>query len=139
MRRTLIMASIFIGISAAHAQTVQPNQPPSQAVVHSDPLNLPTASLPLVSPSLSAHPTGTGRNTPNGAKSAPGAMSAAPSTNPETPLQMPGEKPDDSSQAASTTAAAPGPPSPICPPPVPSSDGGSVNLSEIAGALLGGC
>jgi hypothetical protein len=49
MRRTLIMASIFIGISAAHAQMVQPNQAPSQAVVGSDPLNLPTASLPLVS------------------------------------------------------------------------------------------
>src|SRR5689334_5028449 len=58
MRRTLIMAGIFIGISAAHAQTVQPNQAPSQAVVGSDPLNLPTASLPLVSPSLSGNPTG---------------------------------------------------------------------------------
>jgi hypothetical protein len=54
-------------------------------------------------------------------------------------LQMPGEKPDSSAQAANTTAAAPGPSSPICAPPVPTSDGGSVNLSEIAGASFGGC
>jgi hypothetical protein len=52
---------------------------------------------------------------------------------------LPGEISDTSTQAASTTAALPGPSSPICPPPVPSSDGGSANLSEIAGASIGGC
>jgi hypothetical protein len=55
-------------------------------------------------------------------------------------LLLPGEIPDTSTQAASTTAAAPGSASAVCPPPVPSTDGGSANLTEIAGgASLGGC
>jgi hypothetical protein len=52
---------------------------------------------------------------------------------------LPGEIPDTSTQAASTTSAAPAPSSSICPPPVPTSDGGSVNLSEIAGVSISGC
>jgi hypothetical protein len=58
----------------------------------------------------------------------------------QTPLLLPGEIPDTSTQAASTTAAASSSASSVCPPPVPSTDGGSANLTEIAGgASLGAC
>jgi hypothetical protein len=53
---------------------------------------------------------------------------------------LPGEIPDTSTQGASTTAAAaPGSAASVCPPPIPTTDGGSANLTEIAGASLGGC
>jgi hypothetical protein len=71
----------------------------------------------------------------NGATRATSSASGSP----QSPLLLPGEIPDTSTQAASTTAAAPSSPSPVCPPPVPSTDGGSVNLTEIAGASFGGC
>src|SRR4029077_18977462 len=45
--------------------------------------------------------------------------SAPASTNPQSPLILPGEIPDTSTQAASTTATAPGASSPMCPPPSP--------------------
>jgi hypothetical protein len=66
-------------------------------------------------------------------------MNAATTTSPQLPLLLRGEIPDTSTQAANATASAPAPPSPICAPPVPSTDGGSANLSEIAGLSLNGC
>jgi hypothetical protein len=66
-------------------------------------------------------------------------MNAATTTSPQLPLLLRGEIPDTSTQPANATASAPAPPSPICAPPVPSTDGGSANLSEIAGLSLNGC
>jgi hypothetical protein len=51
----------------------------------------------------------------------------------------PGEGPDTSTQSASTTAAAPSTLSTICPPPIPSTDGGSANITEIDGFSPSGC
>jgi hypothetical protein len=88
----------------------------------------------------SASGTTSGSTTTNGsAVGGTGAISTPASTNPQSPLILPGEIPDTSTQAARTTATASGPSSPVCPPPVPSSDGGSANLSEIAGVPINGC
>ena len=51
----------------------------------------------------------------------------------------PGEGPDTSTQSASTTAAAPSTLSSICPPPIPSTDRGSANITEIDGFSPSGC
>jgi hypothetical protein len=150
MQRTFIIAVMLVGITAAHAQTmVQPNGQTTSNNVGSDPLGLPASSLPSVSSpstgSVSGSMSGPGSTTSNGTSSngtsgaGPGATSALPSTGPQAPLLLPGEKPGTSMQAPSTTATAPGAASPICPPPVPSSDGGSANLSGIAGGSLSGC
>jgi hypothetical protein len=128
MQLVFIIAIMFLGITTAQGQTVlQPNGQTnsSESAVGSDPLGAPTSSLPSV-PS------------PSPASGAAGATSSASGIS-QSPLLLPGEIPDTSTQAASTTATAPGSPSLICPPPLPSTDGGSVNLSEIAGASLGGC
>ena len=144
MKLVCIMAAMILGSTAARGQTVlqlngQTNS--SASAVGSDPLNVPAYSLPSVSsPSLASQSgAASGSATTTGSASgATGATSSASGTS-QSPLLLPGEMPDTSTQAASTTATAPGPPSPICPPPVPSTDGGSANLSEIAGGSLNGC
>jgi hypothetical protein len=70
------------------------------------------------------------------------SINARSSTNPDTALQLPGEAPNSSSNVAKTTASTAGAASPgaICGPAVPSTDGGSVNLTEVVpGASLNGC
>jgi hypothetical protein len=134
------IAIVLLGITAAQAQTGASVS--VTTAVGSDPLSVPTSSSPsVVSPSSgSASGTASGSTTTTGsAVGGTGAISAPASTNPQSPLILPGEIPDTSTQAASTTAAARGPSSPTCPPPVPTSDGGSANLSEIAGVSIGGC
>jgi hypothetical protein len=73
-----------------------------------------------------------------------GSASSAASTDPEIPVQLPGEASNTSTQTAKTTTSASGSSagtaagtassSTSCGPQVPSTDGGSVNLTEIAGA-----
>lgn len=152
-RSFFIIAVTLIGIATAHAQTgLQLNgqisnsenavasgtsgapllpsasvSAPAIGSVESDPLGVPTSSF--ASASSSAGLAGGG----------PGAMNAAATTSPQSPLLLRGEIPDTSTQTANAAATAPAPPSPICAPPVPSSDGGSANLSEIAGVSLNGC
>ena len=158
MRRVFIMAIMLLGITTAQGQTVlqmngQTNSSAgransSESAVGSDPLNVPTSSVPSVSsPSLSSQ-SGTASGSPATTGSAGGGAGAASSasgtvgsasTSSQSPLLLPGEIPDTSTQAASMSATAPGSLSPICPPPVPSTDGGSANLSEMAGASLGEC
>jgi hypothetical protein len=137
-----IIAIMFLGITTAQGQTMlQLNGPTnsSESAVGTDSLSAPTSSLPSMSPSpASQFGTASGSTTAAGSTSgATGASSA--SGNSQSPLLLPGEIPDTSTQAASTTATASGPSSSVCPPPVPSTDGGSANLSEIAGVSLGGC
>jgi hypothetical protein len=115
---------------------------PSIGSVEADPLAVPTSSLASASSSSSGSGSGpsSGSTTTTGlASGGPGAMNAAASTSPQSPLLLRGEIPDTSTQAASAAASAPAPPSPICAPPVPSTDGGSANLTEIAGFSLSGC
>jgi hypothetical protein len=137
MQLVFIIAIMFLGITTAQGQTVLQNG----QTVGSDPLSVPTSSLPSVSSPSSASQFGTPSGSPTTTGSASGATGATSSASgiSQSPLLLPGEIPDTSTQAASTTATAPSTPSPICPPPVPSTDGGSANLSEIAGASLNGC
>ena len=86
MQRTILAAIIFVGITAAHAQTAAPSNGQTTA----------GQTMAVGSDSLGT-------------------------------------------QAASTTAAAPSTPSTLCPPPVPSTDGGSANLTEIDGFSPSGC
>jgi trimeric autotransporter adhesin len=168
MQRTFfIIAVSALGITTAHGQTVlQLNgqtsgsesavasetlgipPPPSTSSsspaigsVGSDPLGVPTSSLGSASSPSSGSSSGTssGATTTGLASGGPGAMNAAATTSPQSPLLLRGEIPDTSTQAASATASAPASASPICAPPVPSTDGGSANLTEIAGVSLNGC
>jgi hypothetical protein len=157
MKWILIFAIMALGIKASQGQTVpqlsdqttqlndQTNNGESavssESAVGSDPLSTSTSALPSASSASSASPFGTASGSPattGSASGAAGATNSASGTS-QSPLLLPGELPDTSTQAASTTATAPSPPSPICPPPVPSTDGGSANLSEMAGGPLGGC
>jgi hypothetical protein len=151
MRRVFIMAIMFLGITTAQGQTVlqmngQTNSSASPAnsserAVGSGPLNVPTSSVPSVSsPSLSSQSaTASGSPATTGSAGGGAGATSSASTSSQSPLLLPGEILDTSTQAASTSATAPGSLSPICPPPIPSTDGGSANLSEMAGASLGGC
>jgi hypothetical protein len=117
---------------------------PTIGSVGSDLLGVSTSSLGSASPPSSGSGSGSGASsgstTTGLAIGGPGAMNAAATTSPQSPLLLRGEIPDTSTQAASATASAPAPPSPICAPPVPSTDGGSANLTEIAGVVsLNGC
>jgi hypothetical protein len=158
MQRVFIIAIMFLGITAAQGQTVtQPNghtnssigaTNSSESAVGSDPVGVSTSSLSSGSSTSPSSQSGTVSGSPAATGSASGGARATSSgagaagsgsTSSQAPLLLPGEIPDTSTQAASTTATAPSSSSPICPPPVPSTDGGSVNLTEIAGASLGGC
>jgi hypothetical protein len=153
MKFVFIMAIMFLGITAAQGQqgrTVsQPNGPASSngTTAASDSLSVPTSSLSsassvssVSSPSPASQSGASARSaTTSGSARGATAATGSASGNSQTPLLLPGEIPDTSTQAASTTAAAPGAASPVCPPQVPATDGGSANLSEIAGASLGGC
>jgi hypothetical protein len=152
-KRTFFIAVTLLGITTAQAQTVlQLNGQTSsnESTVASDTLSMPTSSPP--STSLSGSAIGIVQSDPLGvptsslasssaglASGGPGAMNAAATTSPQSPLLLRGEIPGTSAQAASATATAPGPSAPICAPPVPSTNGGSANLTEIAGVSLNGC
>jgi hypothetical protein len=144
MKFVFIIAIVFLGITTAQGQTVLQLSGPtnsSESAVGSDPLSEPTSSLPSVSSPSPASQLGTASGSPTTTGSASGATGATSSASgiSQSPFLLPGEIPDTSTQASSTTATAPSTSSPICPPPVPSTDGGSTNLSEIAGAPLNGC
>jgi hypothetical protein len=134
MRHILTAAVMVLGITAAHAQTV------TQTNTGSDPLAVPTSSLPAGSsstqPSSSGTASGAGTTGTGGGTT---GISASANTNPQAPLLLPGENPGITSQAAATTATAPSHASPVCPPPVPTTDGGSANLTEMVGGSPGGC
>ena len=157
MQRVFIIAIMLLGITAAQGQTVlQGNGQTSssesainsEGAIGSGPLNVSASSLPSMSSPSASSQSGPSSGSPSTTGSASGGSGAASSgsgaagsgsVSPQSPLLLPGEIPDTSTQAASTTATAPSSSSPICPPPVPSTDGGSANLTEIAGASLGGC
>jgi hypothetical protein len=149
MKLVIIMAVLFLGITTAQGQQsqtmLQPNglttsSASSGSVVGSDPLSVTTSSMASASSPSSASPSGASSGSASSSGSAIGATGGTgASGNSQSPVLLPGEIPDTSTQAASTTAAAPGSASPVCPPPIPSTDGGSANLTEIAGASLGGC
>jgi hypothetical protein len=145
MQRTILTAIISVGIiTTAHAQT-------ATSTAGSDPLNVPTSSLPSSS-SFSAGSGGstasgssTTTSTTNGSVTTTGPASgstsgiSASSRSSQAPLELPGEGLDSSTQSASSTAAAPSTPSTICPPSIPTSDGGSANITEIDGFSPNGC
>jgi hypothetical protein len=169
-RTFFIIAVSALGITAVHGQTVlqlNGQTSGSESAVASETLGIPTSPPPSTSSSSPAigsvgfdplgvatsslgsasSPSGSGSGASSGsatttglASGGPGAMNAAATTSPQSPLLLRGEIPDTSTQAASATASAPASPSPICAPPVPSTDGGSANLTEIAGVVsLNGC
>jgi hypothetical protein len=135
MQRTILTAISFVGIvTTANAQTT-PN-------TGTDRLGVPTSTLS----STSTFPTGTSLPTTSGSvtTSGPGVaggsgISASVPRSAQAPLQIPGEGLGTSTQSASTTATAPGAPSTICPPPIPTTDGGSANITAIDGFSPRGC
>jgi hypothetical protein len=168
MQRVFIIAIMFLGVTAAQGQTVSQGNGQktgsesatnsSESAVGSDPLSVSTSSLssgsstspssqsgassgsPAASGGAGATSSGSGAaSSGSGAAGSGSGAAGSGSTSSQAPLLLPGEIPDTSTQAASSTATAPGSLSPVCPPPIPSTDGGSANLSEMAGASLNGC
>jgi hypothetical protein len=147
MRLVLFIATMFLGVANAQGQTVSPlnGQTNGSGATGSDRFAVPSSSLPSVSSFSSASQSGaasgsgTSFSTSSGSAGGAGGSAGSGSGTSQSPVLLPGEIPDTSTQAASTTAAAPGASSPACPPPVPATDGGSANLTEIAGESPGGC
>ena len=141
--RAIFAAIICFGVvTTADAQTTRNTG--------TDPLSVPTSSLPSASsfssgPSLAAvgSPAG-GSATMSGSVETGGpaargtsGIDAPASPSSQAPLELPGERLNTSTQIPSSTAAAPAAPSPICAPPIPTTDGGSANIT---GAFSpGGC
>jgi hypothetical protein len=132
------VASDTLGIPTSSPPST-PLSGPVIGSVEADPLSIPTSSLASAPSPSSGSGSGPSTTTTGLAIGGPGGMNAATTTSPQLPLLLRGEIPDTSTQAANATASAPAPPSPICAPPVPSTDGGSANLTEIAGLSLNGC
>jgi hypothetical protein len=153
MRLVFFIAIMFLGLTTAQGQTVlqQNGQTNGSNAVGSGLSSVPASSLPSESSSSSSSQASQfGAASGSGSPSSPSSTASRPASgaagasssgsgSSQSPLLLPGEIPDTSTQAASTTATAPSASSPTCPPAVPSSDGGSANLTEIAGASLGGC
>jgi hypothetical protein len=138
MRYLLSIAIMVFGVTAAittaEAQTASDPTASGGTGVNSDPLSVTTSSLPTGS-SFSTGSTGS-----SAAASNASGISASPSNTSQVPLQLSGETPSTSTQAATSTAAAAGhTSSTICPPSVPTSDGGSANLTDMVGGSLSGC
>jgi hypothetical protein len=95
-----------------------------------NPLNVPNSSA--ISPTRSTTGTVPG--------SSASGMSASPSINPQTALQLPGEAPNTTAQAPITTASQPGVSSTaICSPAI-ASTAGALSPGNLVGTIsLGGC
>jgi Tfp pilus assembly protein PilV len=142
MHRMFILAIALLGLTAAQAQTSaltngQANS--SGTAATSDPLSVATSSgtggVTNGSPSVGSTSAAIGTAT-----RATSSIAASTSNSSQSPLQLPGEGSDTSTAAANTTATAPSAPSSICPPPVPTTDGGSANIEQLAGGItLNGC
>jgi hypothetical protein len=159
MERAFIFVIILwlTAVDAAHAQVSsqvgpQFNPMPSTAApsvsatgatqaspagtVLTDPLNVPSFNMPsssAISPAGSATGAATGST---------GGISASPSINPQTALQLPGETPNTTTQGPATTAASPGVSSSttLCSPAI-SSTAGALSTGDLFGgmSLGGGC
>jgi hypothetical protein len=132
MQHIFLIAVTVFGITTAQAQTAST----SGVGMGSDPLRVPTSSLPTGSAGNSV----SGNNSASGSNNSASSISAPSSNSSQVPLQLSGETPNTSTQAATSTAAASShSSSSICPPPVPTSDGGSANLTDMVGGSLSGC
>lgn len=136
MRHIFLIAITIFGVTAAQAQTASTGG----IGVGSDPLSVPTSSLPTGSSSSSGSASGGPITTGSaGGNSSTAGVSASPSSNPQAPLLLPGEMSSPSPQAPITMAPSPSHSSTICPPPIPTTDGGSANLTDMVGGSLNGC
>jgi hypothetical protein len=146
MKSRFIVAAILLGLTAAHAQTggeETDQTSDSGSSIASDPLSLPAQTLPSSGPGIGGGGATGGSTTPaigTGA-GATASITAPASTSPQSALQLPGETADTSTQAANvTTRAAVGGSSvssstgTSCQVTVPSTDGGSANLTEAFGS-----
>jgi hypothetical protein len=138
MRILFLIAIMAFGITTAEAQTA------SAAGTGSDPLGVPVQALPTGSAAGgtagSASSAGSTGNSAAGGSTS--AITTSPSNTSQVPLQLSGERSGTSTQAATSTAAAAShaaSSSVVCPPPVPTSDGGSANITEMFGGSLDGC
>ncbi|HZR75453.1 hypothetical protein [Bradyrhizobium sp.] len=133
MQRSILTAAVLLGIiTTAHAQTA--------TGAATDPLSVPTSPLPFSSffaGTSAAATSGSSTSGPAGGSSS--GISAPASRSSQVPRQLPGEGLDNATQSAGTTAAAPSVPSTICPPSIPTTDGGSANITVIDGFSPGGC
>ena len=145
-RIAIMVFGITAAMTAAQAQTASDQTAGGGTGASSDPLGVPTSSLSTGSSfSTGSAPAGASSgsgSTSSGTAGSTGAsgISASSSNTSQVPLQLSGETPNTSTQAATSTAAAAShSSSTICPPSVPTSDGGSANLTEMVGGSLSGC
>jgi hypothetical protein len=137
MRLLFLIVIMAFGVTNAQAQTA------STAGVGSDPLSVPTQSLPSGLSLSTGFGTGSvaiGSGVGVSGRTGTSGISAPSSNTSQVPLLLPGETPNTSTQSAASTATALShPASPVCPPAVPTSDGGSANLTGMVGGSLSGC
>jgi hypothetical protein len=142
MQRMFVTAIIFLGLTATHAQTS------GSVSIGTDPLSVPTQTLPSSPAAGGGGGAGGGSTAVGVGASASSSITAPASTNPQSALQLPGEAADTSTDAAKVTTRAavggssgsPSSQSTSCQVSVPSTDGGSANLTDIFGsASPGGC
>jgi len=126
MQRSFIIATTFLGVTTAQAQTAA--QFSDQTGLAADPLSIAASPLPS-GPSSTPGPVAGSTSTSTSNSDVTRNINAPASRSPQSPSLLPGEISDTSTQAANATASAPAPLAPICPPPIPSSDAGSANLS----------
>ena len=136
MKRVFIFATM-LWLAAFETAQAQGTQTGSSGTVASDPLSLPTSTIPLSGGSA----TGSG---------SVGGMNSAASINLQTAVQLPGETPNTATQAPNTTASAPAgssaasgsagaSSSTLCSSSVPSTAGG-LNAESLAGGIsTNGC
>ena len=143
MQRIFIFfAVVLFGLSAAHAQT-------SGSSIGTDPLSVPAQTLPTSSGGGGGGgAVGGSTAAAAGAGGSISSITAPALTNPQSALQLPGETANASTDGAKVTtratvsgsSGAPSSQSPSCQAAVPSTDGGSVNLTGIfGGTSSGGC
>jgi hypothetical protein len=141
MGRIFILAIFLFGLTAAQSQTsAQVNGQTGSSetgttAISSDPLSVPASTNTAVI-------TGSSSTAGSSAAASAGAASIAASAanTSQSPLELPGEGSDTSTQAAGSSAAAPSGPPSICGPAVPTTDGGSANIDQLAGGVsIGGC
>ena len=141
--RAIFAVIICLGaVTTAYAQTTRNTG--------TDPLSVPTSSLPSTSSFSSGPSSAAGGSAAGGSATMSGSVETAgpagrgtsgidapASPSSQAPLELPGERLNTSTQIPGSTAAAPAAPSPICAPPIPTTDGGPANIT---GAFSpGGC
>ena len=141
MRILFLIAIMAFATTSVQAQTASTGA----TAIGSDPFSVPTQPLPTGSGSPGGEggsASGTGSTGTSAAGGSTSGITTSSYNTSQVPLELSGERSGTSTHAATSTAAAASHSSSssvVCPPSVPTSDGGSANITEMVGGSLSGC